>query len=432
MRIPPKPPSIAHSISSINTTPSPVPPKLPAVPPGRDAPILPRVLVTGGCGFVGSELLDHLIERHPTTPITVIDLRPLPIRYYSVAQIDFYQADLNDRPRIRQILGITRPVIIFHVAGLIPTENVRDKTLYHRHNFEATKVLVEECIDVLVNAEGGSQIKAFIYTSSSDAVKGKRELAGIDERAPYPKVYLGEYAESKAAAERLILRENRPEFPTCCLRPHLIIGARSQVLPILHQTLLNNETTIQIGDNKNLYDIINCENLCHATLLTAYNFLTVPFPPDVLGPQNHNYDYVDQGHGDWEGNPISAAGHTFFINNMEPVYFWTWVRTVYTYLDAGPTGVLKLSKGAGLVLASLAEFYSSTLRGKEPGMTKNRVIECCYNRWYRGDKAGHVLGYWGGLMTDSKGYGLGGLGIWEGTRRSVQLYLEELKHSSSE
>jgi len=193
-RIPPKSPSIAHSI---NTTPSPLPPKLPTMPPGRDAPILPRVLVTGGCGFVGSELLDHLLQRHPTTPITVIDLRPPPTRFHAIAQIDFYQADLNDRSKIRHILEITRPVIIFHVAGLIPSPNVKDKTLYQKHNFEATKVLVEECINILVNDEGGSQIKAFIYTSSSDAVKGRRELAGIDERAPYPKVYLGEYAESK-------------------------------------------------------------------------------------------------------------------------------------------------------------------------------------------------------------------------------------------
>lgn len=337
-------------------------------------------------------------------------------------------------------------------------------------------------------------------------------------------------------------------------------------MPMLHQSLLNNETGVQIGDNKNLYDFVEVENYCAAVLLAAYNLLTVPIPATSVGPQDLNYDYSDQpqpmanADADDIANlnnvnkaPISAAGHTFFITNLEPVYFWSWTRRVWGYLAQGaslsldddhqpesarnsmyqqgvsergssilstisstgastaapapPTAQpastgnpleavrqeiecdavitknrtsrssplgnairsatgfsfsttpplptpykpyspppppfpesskiqeqapVKIPKAAGFALAYAAEFMSTTVRGKEPGLTRARIQECCYNRWYRGDKAGRVLGYWGGLAPDSKGYGMGGIGLWYGTKRACYQYLQILEKNKQE
>lgn len=311
------------------------------------------------------------------------------------------------------------------------------------------------------------------------------------------------------------------------------------MLPMIHRSLLNGETAVQIGDNKNLYDFVDVENYCAAQLLAAYNFLTIP--PTTVGCQDLNYDYSNQGQGDKTGDPTSVAGHSFFITNLEPVYFWTWIRTVWSYLamnidesslddelekkkkampkegriapppadqhfaqhnastpiishhwwsSADPShqtpknrysGIsshslsasfsrnqatpfsfspttplpapykpyspppppfpknspisaephIKVPISAGLFIGLVAEFVSSTIRHKEPGLTRNRVKECCYSRWYRGDKAGHVMGYWGGLARDSMGYEMGGVGLWYGTKRAVVYYLKELAESKN-
>ena len=295
----------------------------------------------------------------------------------------------------------------------------------------------------------------------------------------------------------------------------------------MYQSLKNNETGVQIGDNKNLYDFVEVENYCAAVLLAVYNLLTVPIPPTSSGAQDLYYDYTEQGKGDKNGDPISAAGHTFFITNLEPVYFWSWTRRVWGWLAQGsslslegPDGAqntlelasiksnslvpvtpapvppmnpleavrqrldrdtsaknkkssspsgnairtatafsffatpplpapyrpyspspppfpesknfheqapVKIPKAVGFALVYAAEFFTTAIRGRDPGLTKARIQECCYNRWFRGDKAGHVLGYWGGLAPDSRGYGMGGIGLWYGTKRACYQYLQILE-----
>lgn len=90
---------------------------------------------------------------------------------------------------------------MFHVAGLIPNFKIKDKNQYWKHNVEATRILVEECLKIL-NVESG--FKGFIFTSSSDVIKGTRDLAGLDERASYPKTYFDTYSESKVRRYRPI------------------------------------------------------------------------------------------------------------------------------------------------------------------------------------------------------------------------------------
>ncbi|KAF8454426.1 hypothetical protein BDZ91DRAFT_668037 [Kalaharituber pfeilii] len=408
----------------LGATPSHTPPALPPIPLQRDHPPLPPLLVTGGCGFIGKFLVSYILERHPNVLITIVDKQPpLPL-YKSRANIAFCQLDLTDRVAVRKVLEEKRPQLIFSCAGLIPSPKIKEKKPFYVNNVDSVRILVEECLNVLV---GKTEVKGFVHTSTSDTIKGTRELAGVDERTPYPKVFFDDYSESKAQGEQIILKANSPQFPTVCLRPHGIIGAEGHMIPILHHSLLNNETAVQIGDNKNLYDFVEVENYCAAVLLAAYNLLTIPVPSTAVGPQDLNYNYIDQASVDKDGNPISAAGHTFFITNLEPVYFWTWVRRVWEDTTVPPDPSIKIPVAAGFMLAYLAEFFSSTVRGKEPGLTKNRIKECCYNRWYRGDKAGHILGYWGGLAPDSNGYGMGGVGLWWGTKHAVYWYLKKLE-----
>lgn len=526
-------PSISQPITSntiyLGTTPSQVPPTLPPIPTPREHPALPPTLITGACGFIGKTLIRYILARHPRAKLALVDKQPPLPQYLNQENITVHQIDLTDKVAVEKLLEETRPELIIGAAGLIPGPKVKNRNIFFADNVSAVQALVEGCQSVLLE-KLGLHMRGFIHTSSSDAVKGTRELAGVDERIPYPKEFFDVYSESKAQGEQVVLAANRPEFPTTCLRPHGILGAEGHIMPMMHQSLKNNETGIQIGDNKNMYDFVEVENYCAAVLLTVYNLLTVPIPPTAIGSQDLYYDYIEQGNGDENGDPISAAGHTFFITNLEPVYFWSWARRVWGWLAQGsslslegpgsaqnsldlkPSNELtpfssnpsapvtltsanpleaarqgldrevsmrhrkssssfgaairtatafsfsatpplpalykpyspppppfpesnkfheqapvKIPKAVGLALAYAAECFATTVRGKDPGLTRVRIQECCYNRWFRGDKAGHVLGYWGGLAPDSKGYGMGGIGLWYSTKRACYHYLQILE-----
>lgn len=522
----------------LGTTPSQVPPALPPIPAPREHPAFPPTLITGGCGFIGKTLIQYILARHPRAKLAITDKQPPPPQYLGQDNITFHQIDLTDKVAVEKLLEETRPELIIGVAGLIPGPKIKDRNPFFIDNVSAIRTLVEGCQSILLE-KLSLHVRGFVHTSSSDTVKGTRELAGVDERTPYPKVFFDVYSESKAQGEQIVLAANCPGFPTTCLRPHGILGAEGHIMPMMYQSLKNNETVVQIGDNKNLYDFVDVENYCAAVLLAVYNLLTVPIPSTAIGPQDLHYDYIEQGNGDENGDPISAAGHTFFITNLEPVYFWSWTRRVWGWLAQGSSlslegpdsaqnnldlksgdqltsissdlsapvtsasdipanpleavrqeldhgaaakhrrssssfgnairtatafsfsatpplpalykpyspppppfpesnkfheqAPLKIPKAVGLVLAYATELFTTTVRGKDPGLTKARIQECCYNRWFRGDKAGHVLGYWGGLAPDSKGYGMGGIGLWYSTKRACYQYLqilEKAKHAS--
>ncbi|KAF8455188.1 3-beta hydroxysteroid dehydrogenase/isomerase, partial [Terfezia claveryi] len=333
---------------------------------------LPPTLITGGCGFIGKTLIQYILARHPRAKLAITDKQPPLSQYLGQDNITFHQIDLTDKVAVEKLLEETRPELIIGVAGLIPDPKIKDRDPFFIDNVSAIRTLVQGCQSILLE-KLSLHVRGFVHTSSSDTVKGTRELAGVDERTPYPKVFFDVYSESKAQGEQIVLAANCPEFPTTCLRPHGILGAEGHIMPMMYQSLKNNETVVQIGDNKNLYDFVDVENYCAAVLLTVYNLLT-------------------------NGDPISAAGHTFFITNLEPVYFWSWTRRVWGWLAQESNkfheqAPLKIPKAVGLALAYATELFTTTVRGKDPGLTKARIQECCYNRWFRGDKAGHVLGY---------------------------------------
>ncbi|KIY46549.1 C-3 sterol dehydrogenase [Fistulina hepatica ATCC 64428] len=100
-------------------------------------------------------------------------------------------------------------------------------------------------------------------------------------------------------------------------------------------------------------------------------------------------------------SPLCVAGQVFFITNGEPLYFWDFVRTVWTELDKyfpdkrDPKTVGKytvLNRPVGMIAATGSEWWA-WITGKEATFTRFRVTFSCVNRWHNIEKARRVLGY---------------------------------------
>ena len=178
-----------------------------------------RVLVTGGCGFLGSHLVQQLSAFCNTTHY--IDIRD---PQHELAAADssavFHKCSLTEADAVEQIFKVAKPDTVFHLASMIDCRP-RPSPLVDAVNVGGTDLIIALCKKFAV--------KRLIYTSSIEVQYGAQGVGNAcddcPEDAPYPPFTTQEYQRTKIAAERLVLAANeRSSLQTVSLRPGHIFG----------------------------------------------------------------------------------------------------------------------------------------------------------------------------------------------------------------
>lgn len=160
-----------------------------------------KVLVTGGCGYIGSHTIIDLIENG----FEVISVdnhinsnrKPLSgIRKITGKTIKNYKVDLSDKTRTRKIFAEHPDIVgIVHFAALKSVgDSVRDPLLYFRNNMLSTLNLLE------CSHEFG--VKHFIFSSSCSVYGNSTELP-VTEATPLQEAE-SPYARTKQMGEQMI------------------------------------------------------------------------------------------------------------------------------------------------------------------------------------------------------------------------------------
>lgn len=135
---------------------------------------LGHVVITGGCGFLGHHIVSLLLERHPSTRISVLDLRTNRNRNLS-NDVSYYDTDITAPDDVNELLARLRPDVVIHTAS--PVFNANRPELMYKVNVGGTKNMLE--------AARGAGVKAFVYTSSASIIMdATAELVNADERWP--------------------------------------------------------------------------------------------------------------------------------------------------------------------------------------------------------------------------------------------------------
>uniref|UniRef100_A0A453JG44 3-beta hydroxysteroid dehydrogenase/isomerase domain-containing protein n=2 Tax=Aegilops tauschii subsp. strangulata TaxID=200361 RepID=A0A453JG44_AEGTS len=256
--------------------------------------------VTGGRGFMARHLVAALL-RSGDWCVRITDLGPEAA--LSPAEDDgLLGAALQDGRAtyvsvdVCELAQLTKALegvhTVFHTAAADHTKN--NFQLHYKVNVEGTKNVIEAC--------NTCKVKKLIYTSSSGVVfDGVHGLFAVDESTPYPDKFPDAYTETKAEAEKLVIKANRTnELLTCCIRPGSIFGPGDTIVPIL---VSYGGMMIIIGDGKNCDDFVYVENVVHGHLCAEKTLST-------------------------KDGANRSGGKAYFITNLEPVNLWDFVYMV--------------------------------------------------------------------------------------------------------
>ncbi|MCI4624587.1 MAG: GDP-mannose 4,6-dehydratase [Candidatus Magnetoovum sp. WYHC-5] len=209
-----------------------------------------KVLVTGGAGFIGSHLVDKLLETN--NKVTVLDNYTSGKREnlsHCLDKIQLVEGDVCDKSLV---YSITRDIdVIFHLAVQCLRVSINNPEINHEVNATGTLNL---CLAAIKN-----WVRRFVYISSSE-VYGSAKYAPMNEVHPLLPTTI--YGASKAAGELYTLSSYKTyNLESMVVRPFNTYGPRShfegaygEVIPKFTLRLLNDKEPIIFGNGKQTRD----------------------------------------------------------------------------------------------------------------------------------------------------------------------------------
>jgi 3beta-hydroxy-Delta5-steroid dehydrogenase / steroid Delta-isomerase len=266
------------------------------LPGMADAPLttdIGKVMVTGGSGFVGCNLVAELLNRG-----------------YWVRSFDRVPSPMADHPRLETVVGDICDVdcvaaavhgvdTIFHTAALIELMGGRSVTEEYRRRSFSVNV---DGTKNLVHAAQRAGVKRFVYTASNSVVIGGKAISGGNETLPYTDRFADLYTETKVVAEKFVLSQNGVDgLLTCSIRPSGIWGRGDQTMfRKVFERVVTGQVKVLIGSKHARLDNSYVHNLVHGFILAAQHLV--------------------------EGG--TAPGQAYFINDDDPVNMFEFARPV--------------------------------------------------------------------------------------------------------
>src|ERR1700754_1522274 len=254
---------------------------------------LGHVLVTGGSGFVGANLVAELLERGHR--VRSFDRAPSPLPAHP--RLEVVQGDICDKDTVAvTVEGIDT---VFHTAAIIDLMGGASVTDEYRQRSFAVNVGGTEN---LLEAGQKAGVKRFVYTASNSVVMGGKRISGGDETLPYTERFNDLYTETKVVAERFVLSQNGiRRLLTCAIRPSGIWGRGDQTMfRKVFESVLAGHVKVLVGGKNVKLDNSYVHNLIHGFILAGEHL-------------------VPGG---------TAPGQAYFINDGEPINMFEFSRPV--------------------------------------------------------------------------------------------------------
>lgn len=237
-----------------------------------------RVLVTGGAGFIGSHIVERLLESG--FQVAVVDDLSSGSKDNLASNISLHVVDIRDAGRVRDVFQAVRPDLVCHQAAQMSvSRSVREPA------FDA-QVNLLGLLNVL-EASAKCRVGRVVFASSGGVLYGEVEAPVSEDHPCRP---ISPYGISKWAGERYLeffAREHN--IRTVALRYSNVYGPRQNphgeagVVAIFCKRLLAGQHAVINGDGGCLRDYVYVTDVARANALALSRDLSAWFTPFNIG-----------------------------------------------------------------------------------------------------------------------------------------------------
>ncbi|MGE3154757.1 MAG: SDR family oxidoreductase [Nitrospiraceae bacterium] len=221
-----------------------------------------KVLVTGGAGFIGSHLVDRLLQEGHE--VVVVDNLSTGKRKNVNRAATFYKADIQSS-RLERVFRNERPSVVMHLAAQMNVRrSVEDPMFDASVNILGTLNVIEQA------ARHGA--RKVVFASSGGAIYGEQDIFPAPES--HPTRPLSPYGISKLGGEHYLSYYQRVSgIQTVSLRFANVYGPRQDpegeagVVAIFIQKMLTGEQPVINGNGRQTRDFVFVEDVVEANLL---------------------------------------------------------------------------------------------------------------------------------------------------------------------
>ncbi len=268
-----------------------------------------KALVTGGTGFVGSHLVDLLLQKNYS--VRCLIRKSSDTKWLNGKGIEYVYGDLFDHNALRD--AVNGVDYVYHCAGVT---KAKTKQEYYRGNAEGTKNILDAAL------KHNPQLRRFVHVSSGAAVGPSSSRIPITEEAPaHP---LTTYGKSKWQAEE-DCRKVMDRLPITIVRPPAVFGQRDKDIFEFFSTMSKGLQPM-VGFSEKYVSLIHVTDLVRGIILAGESGKTV--------------------------------GQTYFITSKE-VYGWKEIGEVTRKALNRSALRLRIPEGGIYVIAAFAEFFST-------------------------------------------------------------------------
>lgn len=231
-----------------------------------------KIIVTGGCGFIGSNLIIHLLENKPEWEIYNIDALTYAADLNNLNEIkgnlsyNFLELDINDKVKLKKIFSDINPDGVFHLAAESHVDNsISNPSKFIDTNIFGTYNLLESSREIW----GTDFSKRFLHVST-DEVYGdlKTDENPFTEESRYKPS--SPYSASKAASDHLVRAwartYNMNVVLSNCSNNFGPKQHKEKLIPTVINSCLNNLPIPIYGKGENIRDWLFVEDHCSALL----------------------------------------------------------------------------------------------------------------------------------------------------------------------
>jgi dTDP-glucose 4,6-dehydratase len=227
-----------------------------------------KILVTGGAGFIGSNFIHYMMEKHPDYRIICLDkltyagnLRNLESAL-NRENFHFIKGDICDRELVYRVFEEEKPDVVVNFAAESHVDrSIEDPEIFLKTNIIGTQVLMDACRKY--------GIKRF-HQVSTDEVYGDLPLDRPDlkftEKSPLKPS--SPYSASKASADLLVMAYHRtyglPVTISRCSNNYGPYQFPEKLIPLMIINAIHDRPLPVYGDGRNVRDWIHVKDHCEA------------------------------------------------------------------------------------------------------------------------------------------------------------------------